>query len=87
MDIKMIKKGHKNDWYKNYSDSYKNKSPYFKQIMIQNIKNIYIRKKILPVAITLLKKIQANIFYLFFNKNFITLDFKMQTFEAEQISC
>ena len=33
------------------------------------------------------KKIQANIFYLHFNKNFITLDLKMQTFEAERISC
>ena len=33
------------------------------------------------------KKIQANVFYLHFNKNFITLDLKMQTFEAERISC
>ena len=27
-----------------------------------------------------LKKIQASIYYLHFNKNFITLDLKMQTF-------
>ena len=32
------------------------------------------------------KRKQANIYYLHFNKNFITLDLKMQTFEAEQIS-
>ena len=36
--------------------------------------------------ITQQKKIQANIYYLHFNKNFITLDLKMQTFEAERIS-
>ena len=29
----------------------------------------------------------TNVFYLHFNKNFITLDLKMQTFEAERISC
>ena len=41
----------------------------------------------LPVAVTLLKKkIQANIYYLHFNKNFITLDLKIQAFEAERIS-
>ena len=41
----------------------------------------------LPVAVTLLKKkIQANIYYLHFNKNFITLDLKIQVFEAERIS-
>ena len=41
----------------------------------------------LPVAVTLLKKkIQANIYSLHFNKNFITLDLKIQAFEAERIS-
>ena len=30
--------------------------------------------------------IQANIYYLHFNKNFITLDLKIQAFEAERIS-
>ena len=40
----------------------------------------------LPVAVTLLKKIQANIYYLHFNKNFITLDLKIQAFESERIS-
>ena len=30
---------------------------------------------------------QCNIFYLHFNKNFITLDLKMKTFQAERISC
>ena len=54
--------------------------------MIQNIKNIYVKKTILPVAITLLRKIQANVFYLHFNKNFITLDLKMQTSKSERIS-
>ena len=54
--------------------------------MIQNIKNIYVKKTILPVAIALLRKIQANVFYLHFNKNFITLDLKMQTSKSERIS-
>ena len=41
----------------------------------------------LPVAVTLLKKkIQAHIYYLHFNKNFITLDLKIQALEAERIS-
>ena len=48
---------------------------------------MYICKKKIPVAVTLLrKKIQAHIYYVHFNKNFITLDLKMQTFEAERIS-
>lgn len=34
-------------------------------------------KKTLPVAVLLLKKKQANIYYLHCNKNFITLDLKM----------
>ena len=36
--------------------------------------------------ITFKKKIQANIYSLHFNKNFITLDLKIQAFEAERIS-
>ena len=48
---------------------------------------MYICKKKIPVAVTLLrKKIQAHIYYVHFNKNFITLDLKMRRFEAEQIS-
>ena len=70
--------------------------------MIQNIKNIYVciyvkkktttttttkTNKLPAVAVTLLKKkIQAHIYYLHFNKNFITLDLKIQAFEAERIS-
>ena len=43
--------------------------------------------KLPAVAVTLLKKkIQAHIYYLHFNKNFITLDLKIQAFEAERIS-
>ena len=34
-------------------------------------------KKTLPVAVLLLKKNKANIYYLHCNKNFITLDLKM----------
>ena len=45
--------------------------------MIQNIK-----KKNTTCSNNIAQNIQANIYYLHFNKNFITLDLKMQRFEA-----
>ena len=53
--------------------------------MIQNIKKKKIKKNT-TCSNNITQNIQANIYYLHFNKNFITLDLKMKTFEAERIS-